>query len=237
MPRATLHQPRPGLPRPPRRLAGAAAVWRARAGALLAPLALVLALLSAAAGPATAQEQPLSVRGVPVDATAANALEARTRALDQGKRAAWERLVEMLAPAADQDRLRRYDIARIDPFVQSYEVAAERSSATRYSADMTVHFRPRETRAELLGASAASAGRLEVAAAFASLRDWIEIRRRLATVPQLQETEVLALSAGGARLALRSAGDAGQLAAALAQAGLDLAPAEGGWRLALRPAP
>jgi len=197
---------------------------------------MVLAIgLAWPGAPARAQDDPFTVRGVVVDATAATAIAARERAHEQGKRQAWERLVDAMAPQPDQARLKRLAQRELETLIQSFSVDAERTGATRYSAELTVQFHPERARAALLsGAAAGSASRIEVEATYSSLRDWIDIRRRLASVPQVQNTDIVSVSAASARLQLSASGDAAALVPALAQAGLELANSGGTWRLSLK---
>ncbi len=74
---------------------------------------------------------------------------------------------------------------------------------------------------------------ITVAVPLASLRDWIEIRRRLQSVSSLRRMSVRSLGRGEAMVDLTYAGDQRQLQFALAQRDLALAPEPvgGGWIL------
>jgi hypothetical protein len=88
--------------------------------------------------------------GVAVDATGANAAEARERAFTQGRTLALRQLLDEVAtdPASvDVDAL---SPAELDGLVQSFQVEEELASAGRYTATLTYVFSPEAVRA-LLG--------------------------------------------------------------------------------------
>src|SRR5260370_3811767 len=133
---------------PARRIAGRPA-W------LIAPAALIgasliggcligLAALLWSAGPAgaAAPADIFTVAGVPVDATASNAVAAREAARIDGQRRAFRILLERLTIAADHPRLPRVGDQQLTDMVRDFEVASERSSAVRYLATYTFRFRP-----------------------------------------------------------------------------------------------
>ncbi|MDW8399945.1 MAG: hypothetical protein RMK90_15440, partial [Acetobacteraceae bacterium] len=78
---------------------------------------------------------------------------------------------------------------------------------------------------------------VDAAAEFATFGEWLELRRRLASHPQVARVQILAIATDGARLriSLRDAPEAA--AAALAGSGVALQPAEGrqgvAWRIGL----
>lgn len=97
------------------------------------------------AGPLQAADL-FTVSGVPVDATAASAADARNQALAVGQRAALRTMLQRLTLREDQSRLPRIDEALVNRTVQGFEIADERTSATRYIARLSVSFRPAEIR-------------------------------------------------------------------------------------------
>ena len=122
-----------------------------------------LAFAALLAGPAAAQApggtvppaplvEVFTVGNVAVDATAETAAAARTAAVADGERRAFRRLLERLTLAADRGRLPTVDAARLNELVQDFEIADERTSATRYIARLTVRFRPDGIRTLLRGA-------------------------------------------------------------------------------------
>ena len=77
-------------------------------------------------------------------------------------------------------------------------------------------------------------GAMLIAIEFRGMGEWQDISRKLAATPGVEELEVAGLSARGARVTLRYAGGAERLVDALAQQGLALRHADGGWVLSLR---
>lgn len=171
------------------------------------------------------------VRDVPVEATGPNALAAREAAHREGFRAAWRRLLEAEAPE-QVGRLAGLPDAELERLVESFEIAREHVTATRYSAAMTVSFRPGAVRA-LLARGGAGPAEIDARAVFGSLAEWTEIRRRLAASPAVSRVELRGLSAAEARLGLTLTTGAERAAASLAAAGLTLSQEAGGWRISL----
>jgi len=94
---------------------------------------LVIPLLAGA--PALAQDDPAVQRGVPAEATAANAVQAKERALANAQRIAWGRY----AAATGQNP--NASAAQIESAVASMVVEAERSTLNGYSGRYTIRFR------------------------------------------------------------------------------------------------
>ncbi len=122
---------------------------------ILAALCLSLASLSSAHA-----DDPYTVTGVAIDATASNALEAYQVALRQGQRDAARRLVRRLTLAEDRvgtplDLQPHVDEAGethagfalsdaiIAEMISGLEISNEQRSATRYLAELEVSFHPR----------------------------------------------------------------------------------------------
>ncbi|GHD49557.1 hypothetical protein GCM10017083_21970 [Thalassobaculum fulvum] len=111
---------------------------------------LVPALSSAAA---TAADADLfTVRAVPVDATAETAPAARDRAVAEGRREGFRRLVDRLVPAAEAAGIPAPTDAELQRMVLGFEVANERSSAVRWIAELTLAFDPGTVRGVLRSA-------------------------------------------------------------------------------------
>ena len=108
---------------------------RAAAAALFACTVLTAAR-PAWAGDASA----FLVRDVAVDASAANATDARDRALAQGHSMAFERLIARIVPEDAAGKVPELDPASIVPLVQSFEVDDEKTSRVRYLARLTFRF-------------------------------------------------------------------------------------------------
>lgn len=107
-----------------------------RKGLMAALLALMLA------PPALAQDNAdiFTVRDVPVDVTAASALEARDQGMREGQRKAFEALFDRLTPDGARSRLPSLDSTSIDNMVQSFQVQEERTSSVRYLGKLAVTF-------------------------------------------------------------------------------------------------
>jgi hypothetical protein len=115
--------------------------------------ALVAAMvgLSALPSPGHAQtdQAVFQVSGIPVDATAKDAVTARSQALLEGKKAGLERLMRRLVPAGEQNLLPAVADLNIERYVQNFEITSEQLSSTRYIAELTVRYEPDAVR-ELL---------------------------------------------------------------------------------------
>ncbi|MCW5730504.1 MAG: DUF2066 domain-containing protein [Alphaproteobacteria bacterium] len=92
------------------------------------------------------------VKPVPVDAAAESATQARARALLEGQREAFRRMLRRLTSPADWPRLPEPDQGTLERAVRGIEIAGERATATRYLATLSVSFDRRVMRA-LLGQS------------------------------------------------------------------------------------
>jgi hypothetical protein len=112
--------------------------------ALAAMLALVALVIGGSGHAVAATNFPSAfvVAGVPVDATAQNAVAAREAARLQGQRAAFRRLLERLTPKSAWPRLPMPGDETVVNLVQDFEVANERSSGVRYLANYTFRFNP-----------------------------------------------------------------------------------------------
>lgn len=99
----------------------------------------------------------LTVRDVPVDATAASATAAREEALRQGQREALRLLVERMTPADAHPRLPQLTDADVASALAGFSVAEEKISPTRYLGRLTVNFRAGAVRQLLKSAGLAYA--------------------------------------------------------------------------------
>ena len=86
---------------------------------------------------------------VTVDATAATAAVARERAIQDGQRRAFVRLLQRLTPQAERSHLPQVSDTAIADLVRDFEIAGEKTSAVRYIASLTVRFKPTDVRALL----------------------------------------------------------------------------------------
>src|SRR5918911_4160157 len=116
--------------------------------------ALLLAGIGLASpGPAAAAVDIFRVAGIPVDATAANAVAAREQAIASGEREGLRQLLRRLTLPEDEARLPRTEGLKTDDYVQSYEIAQEKLGPTRYIATLNVSYVPEQVRALLSGAN------------------------------------------------------------------------------------
>jgi hypothetical protein len=121
-------------------------------------LMLLGALLLAGIGlasprPAAAAVDPFRVAGIPVDATAANAVAAREQAIAGGEREGLRQLLRRLTLPEDAAHLPPVEGLKADDYVQSYEIAQEKLGPTRYIATLNVSYVPDQVRALLRGAA------------------------------------------------------------------------------------
>lgn len=102
-------------------------------------LGLAVALLPPAAR--AAANGIFTVTNVPVDATAASATAAKTKALAAGTESAYQTLLHRLTPQNEWGRLPPAAQGELDNLVLGLEIDDEHSSTTRYLARLTVAFR------------------------------------------------------------------------------------------------
>lgn len=93
------------------------------------------------AAPAYA-ELVTSIDNIEVDASAPNALEARTKAIAQGEMEAFKQLLQKIAPEVASVILAKMDAERVSGLVQGYEVVEEKMTSDRYRATLRYSFDP-----------------------------------------------------------------------------------------------
>src|SRR5262245_33698037 len=86
-----------------------------------------------------AQEQDPFSATVPVDATADSPGKARDTARTEGQRRALQAIADRMAGGAAPAKLPKLDDKTITDLVANFEVAKERTSAVRYTAEYTFH--------------------------------------------------------------------------------------------------
>ncbi len=101
--------------------------------------------------PALAQEDQFTAT-VTVDATADDVAKARDMARRDGQRKALMAVADKIAGGTGKAKLPRLSDNQITDLVASFEVANEKMTPVRYTADYTYHFRPTETQAILASA-------------------------------------------------------------------------------------
>ena len=102
-----------------------------------------------------AADDPFTVSGIKVDATAQSAVEAQTRAINSGRAKAWQTLYRRLTKQKDWGRQPPLDDATLQRLVRSYQARDQRSSTTRFVANMTYVFNAGAVRRILQQASLA----------------------------------------------------------------------------------
>lgn len=107
-------------------------------------LGLFLACLAIPA--VQASEEVFEVRNVAVDVTDESATQARSKALQEGSRLAFQRLLQRLTLLRDRDRLPRLDQQEIASLVRDFAVSDEKTASKRYLAKLSYRFRRQEVR-------------------------------------------------------------------------------------------
>lgn len=90
--------------------------------------------------PASSFEDPYLVENIEVDATADNAVEARTKAFEAAQIRGYEELAKRFLPETDLSSFETPDIKIIEAYVQDFEVTNEKLSATRYKGVYNIRF-------------------------------------------------------------------------------------------------
>jgi hypothetical protein len=122
------------------RIAGRSAVGRAA-------VALGAGLTLAAAGASAAGEDtPFTVGNYPVEARAENAVSAKSKALEDGQRAALRSLLKRLVPVTAHQRLRALREVPAGDLIEGVRVRSERNSSTDYIASLDFAFQAKGVR-------------------------------------------------------------------------------------------
>jgi hypothetical protein len=106
---------------------------------------MVVFLVAAAVGAAGAAAQvargnTISIGGIDVDVTAADAIQARNQGIREAERRASKLLLERMVAPQDRARVPPLDDARLDSLVRGVEFANERSASNHYVATLNVVF-------------------------------------------------------------------------------------------------
>ncbi len=201
---------------------------------------LLLAILLLAT-PAWAQSDPLRQAGVTAEATAADSVQARNTAHAQARRTAFNRLATAVGATAPS-----LSDAQIEALVASMIVEEERITNTRYAGRLTIVFNGAAARGVLGGnvplgggggvnpqAGVPATNSIEALTAFASMQEWLDLRRRLLAAGPVASVDILAIAVDGARLRLGMRGPVQDATEPLARNGVVLAQAADGWRVGL----
>ena len=231
---------------------------------LLAPALLLAVGIPWTGGEALAQPVPTAEpaavpapggyiqRGVPADATAEDAVQARERAYASAQRVAYERMARELGLPLN------LSAGQIDGLVRSVVVEQERATRTGFSGRVTVNFDPRRVaalggrppaggggvasggtpagdgRPAPLAVAAPASAFVEAAARYGSLPEWLDLRRRLLASPQVASVEIRAISVDRARIRVGLRAPAPIAGPELSAQGVAVVPAtDGTWQVGL----
>lgn len=204
---------------------------------------LLLLLVAWSAAPAVAA--PYVVSGVPVDVTAADAVTARDQAILEGQRKAFAMLMEQQLGAEKAATINTPSDDRLSAMIEDFEVESERISGVRYVGVLTFRFdqdsidaatgKAPEPTAEIVTDAMPSGPvrSITVNVPIASLRDWLEVQRRLSGIRTVQRTDVRGIARTEGELNLVFFGDELALQQALAQRQLTLSRDAQRWVLQL----
>lgn len=120
-------------------------------------LACLVAGLGLFAAGSLAADDPFTVSGIKVDASAPSTVEAQTNAINSGREHAWQTLYRRLTKQEDWAHQPVLDPATLQRLVRSYSVHDARSSTTRFVASMTYVFNANAVRRILQQANIAYA--------------------------------------------------------------------------------
>ncbi|HEY7979537.1 MAG TPA: DUF2066 domain-containing protein [Rhizomicrobium sp.] len=123
--------------------------------ALLFAALAFLAFAPVSAATAAEAADPFTVTNIPVDATAASAVEAQTIAINSGKARAWQMVLKRLLKPEDVAKVPALDDVALTRLIASYLPNNVKRSTTRYVATMTYAFNPAAVRHLLRGANVA----------------------------------------------------------------------------------
>jgi hypothetical protein len=84
---------------------------------------------------------PFEIKGIYVDVTADNVTEARRQALREGQNKAFEALLKRLTLKADRDFLPWVEPANQAQYIRDFSISGEKTSAVRYLATLSYHFK------------------------------------------------------------------------------------------------
>jgi hypothetical protein len=108
-------------------------------------LAIVCFACAALAGPAHAadpRDKVFTIAKYPVEARAANAVEAKDKAITEGQQAALRSLLRRIVPVTAYDRLRKLGRLETGPLFDGMAVRSERNSRVEYIASLDFSFSP-----------------------------------------------------------------------------------------------
>ncbi|MCH8182872.1 MAG: DUF2066 domain-containing protein [Proteobacteria bacterium] len=122
-------------------LRGAPARFLIKAFSFVAVCLLVAGLYPAAGWGAEDEDRIFTVKDLPIDETAESAAVARDLARADGQRRALDRVLRRMVLQSDFDRIPRLEDNEISALVQAISVTDEKTSSTRYLANLTVRLK------------------------------------------------------------------------------------------------
>ena len=99
----------------------------------------------------SAADDLYSVRDIAVDVSDVSAVEARRKALREAQMLGAHRLLRRLTRQEEWERLPRLRFDEIRPLISSLEIESEKTSSTRYLAQVTINFSPQGIQELLTG--------------------------------------------------------------------------------------
>jgi len=114
-------------------------------GRLLAA-ALMIGTVAPEAARAAPADLPFTISNYPIEATAANAVAAKEKALADGQQAAFRSLLKRLVPVTSYKRLDKLKAVNADTLIDGVAVRSERNSSTRYIANLDFSFQAQAVR-------------------------------------------------------------------------------------------
>ena len=113
-----------------------------RIGAIVAAVCAMCAPLSAHAR----ESRVFTVGNYPVEARAANAVEAKERAILEGQQAALRSLLKRIVPVSSYNRIKKVDVSKAGDLIDGVAIRSERNSTTDYIASYDFTFQAEAVR-------------------------------------------------------------------------------------------
>ena len=95
----------------------------------------IVAVICATSGPSAAnarENRVFTVGNYPVEARAANAVEAKDRAILEGQQAALRSLLKRIVPVSSYNRIKAVDVSKAGDLIDGVAIRSERNSSTEY---------------------------------------------------------------------------------------------------------
>ena len=125
-------------------------VWmRHGPGVDLGRIGAIVAVICAISGPSAAnarENRVFTVGNYPVEARAANAVEAKERAIQEGQQAALRSLLKRIVPVSSYSRIKKVDVLKAGDLIDGVAIRSERNSTTDYIASYDFSFQAEAVR-------------------------------------------------------------------------------------------